>query len=236
KTEILTILRDKKALILICSFPIVFALLYGLVLGAFGSTNKKIYLNSLSSTLTTMIVFTCINGSAGSIARSRENKLFSRLCFTNINYMVIMLGKIIYFLLITLIQTILLDIISIIFFDMTLLMAIQVIGMAVLFAFFSLSLGILIANITDTEDGAEHATVLISFVFLILGAWYPISSMSGIVKKIVKVNPVYYFVDSINNIVGSNNDLAIYINIIILVGISAVMFTLSNLTFKRGNI
>lgn len=237
RTELVTIFRDKKAFLLIISFPIVFALLYGLVLGAFGkneSVNAFVY--ALPSTLTTMAVFTCINGAAGSIARNREGKLFARLMFMDINTMVILFGKIYYFLIITLAQTFLLLMTAVIFFHMDIFLVLPVILITLLFAFFSLVIGVCIANLTDSEDGAEHATVLISFVMLVLGAWFPVSSMPDLAVKIARFNPVYYFVDSLNYIVTGSSIDSIFINIVVLLILSAVMFILSVISFKKGEL
>lgn len=236
KTEVLTIWRDKKALVLIISFPIFFALLYGLVLGAFSEGKSNNFLAAIPSTLATMTAFTCVNGSAGSVARTRENKLFARLLLTNIKSMYLILGKVFYFLLITCMQTLLLLLTGSIFFGLALEDIGWILFGTLMFAFFCLTLGIVLANLTDSEDGAEHSTVLISFMMLVLGAWFPVENMPDVAQKIAHANPVFYFLKIINTILQNGNVVDVIIPIIVIVVLCMVAFLMAIITFKKGNI
>ena len=174
RIELLVILRDRKASILILLFPIVFAIIYGLVLGAFVDPSSNSFIFAIPSTLATMVTFTCVNGGAGSMARNRENKQFARLLLSNIRPSNIVVGKGIYFLIITCVQTTLLLGTVSIFFEFSVSKLPIIILITGVFSIFAVSIGTCAANFSDTEDGAEHFTVLISFVMLVLGSWFPI--------------------------------------------------------------
>lgn len=236
KTEILTIWRDKKALVLIISFPIFFALLYGLVLGAFVEGESNNFLAAIPSTLATMTAFTCVNGSAGSVARTRENKIFARLLLCNIQNAHLILGKIFYFLLVTCVQTLLLLLTGNIFFGLNMGDIVWILISTLTFAFFCLALGTILANLTDSEDGAEHSTVLISFMMLVLGAWFPVENMPDIAQKIAHINPVFYFMEIINTILENGNMADVIVPVIVIVVLCLLAFFIAITTFKKGDI
>ncbi|MEW6606396.1 MAG: ABC transporter permease [bacterium] len=224
------LIRRRTNIFLLCSFPIVFATLYGWSLNAFSEsqTDTNAYLDGLPSTIITMLMFTCFNGAGVAIAKERKSGLLTRLLLSPTHPVVIMYTKILFFMIIILIQTTLLFIVSRIFWGLTTNIATLfcILVVTVLISVIMTGFGVFFANLIRTPEATEYGGVIIIFSLLLIGGcWVPIYMLPEFVQSVAKGLPIFYAINILKQLILSAQGLGgIIFNVIILMIIS-VLFT-----------
>lgn len=119
---------------------------------------------------------------------------------------------------------------------------IQIIPLLFLLAFAITSLGLVVASNTENMEGFH---VIMNFIivplFMLSGAFFPISSAPEWMQPLMKANPVAYGVDALRNIIFIDSpakDFIVYYplfyDVLVLLAFSTVMVTLSMLAFGKA--
>jgi ABC-2 type transport system permease protein len=123
----------------------------------------------------------------------------------------------------------------------SLLAFVSVIGVMILLAFATASLGLLFASLVKTMENFGLVVNLLVFpMFFLSGAFFPVNAAPGWMKALSAVNPVTYGVDSFRSILLGSNAAAyalhpIGLNLIFLGAFAAAMIGASVYAFnKRG--
>jgi ABC-2 type transport system permease protein len=174
--------------------------------------------------------------SAINLVREKEIGTLEQLMVTPLKRYQLLLGKILPFLILT-------------FFELFLVMAcakiifsIQVhgsyfllAGLAFLFLFTTLGLGIFVSTITSSQQQAMFISwFLMVFMIMMSGFFIPIENMPDILQKLTYLNPMRYFLYIMRDIIQKGSSLNyILIDVIPMTIYGLIIFILSALNFQK---
>jgi ABC-2 type transport system permease protein len=115
-----------------------------------------------------------------------------------------------------------------------------VVVIAVLLSFCITSIGILIAARLTSFDGFNIImNFLVMPMFFLSGAMYPVSSMPRMLRQLTHVNPLTYGIDAFKHVLLRSAtpplgpEFSLYLDVLVVIAVSAVMLTLAALSFRR---
>ena len=133
--------------------------------------------------------------SAMNIVREKELGTLEQLMVTPIKKHQLLMGKIIPFLILTFVElAIVMQVAQFIFSIQMEGSLLLLFGLAALFLFTTLGLGIFVSTITQTQQQAMFLSwFLMVFMLLMSGLFIPIENMPFVLKKLTYLNPMRYF-------------------------------------------
>ncbi len=171
-----------------------------------------------------------------SIAREKEMGTMEVLLVSPLNPLQVILGKVIPYVLLSVINAVVIILLSLYVFKMPVQGSLLLLGLeSILFIITSLSLGILISNISDTQQSAMMISLmgLNLPAILLSGFIFPISSMPIYLRIISNILPAKWFVIIIKSIMLKGVNLHyIWLETSILVAMTLFFIVLSIKKYK----
>ena len=174
--------------------------------------------------------------SALSLVKEKEVGTLEQLMVTPLTRYQLLLGKLIPFLILSYVELAVVMTVAIVFFKIPmngsyLLLA----GLAFLYLFTTLGLGIFISTITSSQQQAMF-TAWFFMVFMILmgGFFIPIENMPPILQKLTYLNPMRYFIYIIRDIFQKDSSLfSLLKDAVPMTAFGLLIFSLSVLKFQK---
>lgn len=174
--------------------------------------------------------------SAMNLVREKELGTLEQLMVTPIRKHQLLLGKLIPFLILTFVElAIVMKAAQIIFFISMEGSLLLLFGLASLFLFTTLGLGIFVSTITQTQQQAMFVSwFLMVFMLLMSGLFIPIENMPELLKKLTYLNPMRYFMYIMRDIFQKGSSLQYLIkDVAPMTFYGLVIFGLSILKFQK---
>ncbi len=186
------------------------------------------------------ILFSSIFSSI-SIVWDREFGFMKEMLVAPISRLSIVIGKAISGTLISVAQAIIiLFLIPFLGIHLTIVQFFEVVAVALLVSFCITSLGILIAARLTSFDGFNIIMNFLVMPMLFLsGAMYPVTAMPSVLRHLTQVNPLTYGIDAFKHVLLRNSapplgaEFPIYLDLMVVLAVSALMLTLAALSFRR---
>ena len=231
--------REKSRLISTLARPLIWLFLVGggmsrIVTPDLGvSYMKFIFPGILGMTILFSSIFSSL-----SIIWDKEFGMMKEILVAPVSRFTVVIGKALSGTLISVIQTVIILMISP-FLDIELgLMSIcYAVAIAVLLSFCISSLGIVIATFYESF---ESFSVIMNFIimpmFFLSGAMYPVNKLPHVLQAITRLNPLTYGVDALKHVLLGESgivDFSIVTDISVLAAASVVFVTAAGLLFER---
>ena len=174
--------------------------------------------------------------SAMSLVREKEIGTLEQLMVTPLKRHQLVLGKILPFLILTFIELAIVLLAAQLIFGIRIAGSyILLAGLAFLYLFATLGLGILISTITYTQQQAMFVSwFFIVFMILMSGFFVPIENMPGFLQKVTYINPMRYFMYIMREIFQKGSSLQFLIkDWLPMTAFGLLIFTFSVLKFQK---
>ncbi len=183
-----------------------------------------------------MITLVSMMMSAMGLVREKEIGTLEQLMVTPIKKWQLLIGKLLPFLVLTFFELFLSLFISQLIFGIHVqgsyfLLA----GLALLFLFTTLGLGVLISTMTSSQQQAMFFSwFFLVFMILLSGLFIPIKNMPWIIKQITWLNPMKYFIVIMREITAKGATLPFLLDEVIPMTVyGIVIFSLSIVSFRK---
>lgn len=176
---------------------------------------------------------------AFSLVKEKELGTFEQLMVTPINRIQFIMGKILPFFILTLIEIIIsLGVIWLVY-GIFVKGSIWVLLTGVVFYLFSsLAMGLFISTITRTQQQALFiAWFIMIFAIMMSGFFFPVENMPYVLQNLAKINPLLYFIKILRGVIVKGStflEIGRQILILAILGISAI--TASILSFSKKSV
>ncbi|MDR3222241.1 MAG: ABC transporter permease [Methanobrevibacter sp.] len=182
------------------------------------------------------LMFSCMMGMGQSISGERETGELARLFMTPTNVSTVVGGKILSKLTIEIVRALILLITAIVLFGIVIKGSILLaIGMLILGALSFVGFGIMISASTSTQEDYMQMVMPVSMpMMFVSGVFYPIETMPWIFQKIAYICPLTYLNDAMRSIMIKGSGIGdIWIDVVVLLGFTAIFFILGVIKFNR---
>jgi len=96
------------------------------------------------------------------------------------------------------------------------------------------STGLIIGSLMESPEGFNMIVSFLVFpLFLLSGALFPLDNLPFWLRAMTYIDPVTYGVDGLRTVIIGVSQFPLYVDLGVLVGFSAVMFTLGTRAFER---
>jgi len=247
--DLMKLLRDKPRLILTFVFPIIFIGVFGVTLDSGFSQAGQIPFNYLNYVFTGILLQNIFQSSFSgivSLISDREKDFSMSIFVAPVSRYSIVLGKIIGESLVSMVQ--LVGIIAfgyLIGVDLPIQYVLLALPVCLLASFVGASMGLVIASFIEGEENANRVFPLLVFPLIFTsGAFTPTENWPLVLDIIKYLNPIYYGVDLIRNIVYldspelefvTNNSIPFNLAIFVLLGLVFFFVGTFFFTRKEGN-
>lgn len=171
------------------------------------------------------------------IAREKELGTMELLLVSPLSPLTIILGKVTPYILLSLINTIIILVVSYFVFDVPIVGSLWLLlSLSLIFILMALALGILISTRTTTQQAAMMISLIMLMMptMLLSGFIFPIESMPVILQYISNIIPAKYFIIMLKDVMLKGSTLAfIWNEVIVLLGMTVFFLLLS---WKNFNI
>ena len=175
--------------------------------------------------------------SALSIVKEREQGTMEQLIVTPIKSWELMLGKMVPYLLVSIINTFALVFLGQLMFGITIAGSFwELIGLSVIFIIGSLGMGVLISNISQSQMQAMYMAVFIVLIpaVILSGLLYPRDDMPAVTYWFSELMPVTHYLEITRSIILKGvGGAAIWPSILPLIILSIAYFAASILVFRK---
>jgi ABC-2 type transport system permease protein len=174
--------------------------------------------------------------SAMGLVREKEIGTLEQLMVTPLKKQHLLLGKIIPFLILTFIELIIVLKAAQYIFSIEFAGSLPLLlGLATLFLFTTLGLGIFVSTITSTQQQAMFVSwFFMLFMLLMSGLFIPIENMPPILQKITYLNPMRYFMYIMRDIFQKGSTLQyLKSDILPMTAYGVIIFTFGVLKFQK---
>ncbi len=186
------------------------------------------------------ILFSSIFSSI-SIVWDREFGFMKEMLVAPISRTSIVIGKAVSGTLISVAQAVIIMVlIPFLGISITFAQFVEIVLLSVLVSFCITSIGILIAARLASFDGFNIIMNFLVMPMLFLsGAMYPVTSLPPVLRHLTQINPLTYGVDAFKHILLRSAlpplgpEFPLSIDILVVIGLSAIMLTLAALSFRR---
>ncbi|MBI5490314.1 MAG: ABC transporter permease [Deltaproteobacteria bacterium] len=172
------------------------------------------------------------------VARENERGNLEQLFATPVGRVEVLLGKLLPYLAIGVVQALLVLAFGMVVFDVPLRGSVAVLGLGtMLFLFGALGQGLFISAITGSQQVATQAGALSSLLpgILLSGFVIPVETMPRVLQWIASLFPARYFVTILRGVMLKGNGLDVLWREFVALGIfSVVAMTVATMKFKRG--
>lgn len=141
-------------------------------------------------------------GTAPALVQLREQQVLRRIGVTPLPRTTLLFSQVLLRLTIGAIQTALIMLVGILFFDVTVAGNVTLlVGFVVLGALMFVAMGYMIAGIAETQESVNGLTSLLNFPMLFLsGLFFPVEVMPAWIQPVVKAIPLTYLADALRQI------------------------------------
>ncbi len=164
---------------------------------------------------------------AVSIVKEKEQGTIETLYTTPISNFAILVGKVLPFSIVGLVDAILVFLVATLWFEIPFRGSFMLfLGTTSIFLLTCLSLGIFISTLTDTEQGAMTIAFLTSMLpaIILSGFIFPIENMPEVLQYVTYLVPARYFIIILRDLFLKGNGVSAYLTEIISLLIFAVLF------------
>lgn len=171
------------------------------------------------------------------IAREKELGTMELLLVSPLSPLTIILGKVAPYVLLSLINTVLILVISYFVFDVPIVGSLWLLmGLSLIFILMALALGIFISTRTTTQQAAMMISLVMLMMptMLLSGFIFPIESMPVVLQYISHIIPAKYFIIMLKDVMLKGSTIAFIWNEVIVLSGMTVFFLL--LSWKNFNI
>jgi ABC-2 type transport system permease protein len=170
------------------------------------------------------------------IAREKELGTMELLLVSPLSPMIIILGKVTPYILLSLINTGLILLVSFYVFGVPIVGSLWLLlGLSLIFILMALALGILISTRTDSQQTAMMISLIMLMMptMLLSGFVFPIESMPTFLQYISKIIPARYFIIMLKDVMLKGSTLSFIMNeVLVLLGMTVFFLLLSWKNFK----
>ncbi|MGH2541542.1 MAG: ABC transporter permease [Ardenticatenaceae bacterium] len=141
-------------------------------------------------------------GTAPALVQLREQQVLRRIGVTPLPRSTLLASQVLMRLTIGAIQTTLIVLVGVLFFDVTIVgNIILMIGFALLGALMFVAMGYMIAGFAETQESVNGLTSLLNFPMLFLsGLFFPVETMPAWIRPVVNTIPLSYLADALRQI------------------------------------
>ncbi len=179
----------------------------------------------------TMVLFTSI-----AIVRERERGNMELLIATPIKNLELMIGKILPYIVIGLIQVVIILALGVVLFQIPMSgHPLAVLTACLIFIIANLTLGLMISTLAPNQLAAMQMFVFVFLPSMLLsGFMFPFVAMPKIAQQIAEILPLTHFLRIIRGIIIRGESLiSVYQDLLYLIGFSVVLLILSSLRFSK---
>lgn len=171
-----------------------------------------------------------------SLAREKENGTFRLLTVSPLAVWKIIFGKVIPYLLLSLINTVVILVLSVFMLGMPMNGSLLTLfPVCLLFLFTALSLGILISSVAQTQQVAIFISIIGLFLptVLLSGFIYPIENMPLPLQLFCQLFPAKWFIEAIKTVMIKSGGIAdVWLQLVVLLGMTLLFLRLSVLRYS----
>ena len=172
------------------------------------------------------------------VVREKENGTMEQLIVSPVHPFQIIIGKVLPYTLLGYINGVMILIMGSLLFDVPIAGSLMLINiMMLIYVLTGMSFGLLISTITDSQQVALMATLMVTMLptVLLSGFIFPIKSMPLIFQYFSYIIPATYFLEIIRGIILKGNGIAeLYQQTLILSGITVLLLSLSIKKFNTN--
>lgn len=176
---------------------------------------------------------------AVSLAREKETGTMRVITVSPLSSISIILGKVIPYILISLIDTVIIIGMSVYVFGMPINGSIILLCLVcILFLFAATSLGIMISAFSDTQQTALIISIVMLFLptVLLSGFIYPIANMPIVLQVFCQLFPAKWFIEAIKAVMIKGTGIQdIWLQLVVLVGMITVYVRVSIIQFRKAS-
>lgn len=174
---------------------------------------------------------------AVSIAKEKESGTMRVLTVSPLNTITIIIGKVLPYLIISFISTILILILAVWVFEMPINGSLSLLLLVCLiFLFTSMAMGILIASFVKNQQLAAIISIVGLFlpIALLSGFIYPIENMPAFLQVICHCFPAKWFIEAIKGVMIKGVGFSyVWLQIVVMLGMTALFLTISIKRFNK---
>lgn len=196
--------------------------------------SRNYYLPGVIATIVTMMSLLL---TAMAIVKEKEIGTMEQLIVSPLKPLELILGKLLPFAIIALIQIVLVTILGVLWFHIPLRGSILFLLFSTcIYLFTTLGIGLFISTISSTQQEANMSVFLFYLPSVLLSGFaYPISNMPQIIQWFTIFNPMRYFMVIIRSVFLKGVGLEVlWPQLLPLLIIGIIVITLSSLRFRRG--
>jgi len=175
---------------------------------------------------------------AVSLAREKETGSMRVITVSPLSPMTIIIGKVIPYLIIAIIDTFLILVLSVFIFGMPINGNVFLLGLVCLvFLFASTSLGIMISAFSATQQTALIISIILLFLptVLLSGFIYPIENMPVALQVVCQVSPAKWFIEAIKSVMIKGTGFAdVWLQLTVLTGMIVFFVRISVVQFRKS--
>ncbi len=174
--------------------------------------------------------------SAMSLVREKEIGTMEQLMVTPLKRYQLILGKILPFLILAFVELGIVLVVAQLIFSIHIVGSYALLaGMAFLYLFATLGLGIFISTITQTQQQAMFVSwFFLIFMILMSGFFIPIENMPPLLQKITYINPMRYFMYIMREILQKGSSFHFLLkDLVPMTAFGLLIFTFSVLKFQK---
>lgn len=163
----------------------------------------------------------------------KRDKIFKQLSLTPLTKTEWLAAKIIFYVILTIISFLLMVVVGVFVFGAHVTLAFGIVPFLVMGPLLFVSLGMLVATVSKSVESAAVVGNLVTFPMMFLsGTFFPVNSMPEYLQSFAHVLPLFYVIDGLNNVMIYGNYAPAFIDVGILIVVSAIIFALAVRFFK----
>ena len=163
----------------------------------------------------------------------KKSKFFRQLSLTPLTKGEWLTSKVIWYIIISIISFFLMTICGRVLFHAQIAINAGIIPFLIIGPLFFVSLGMLVGTVTKSVESAGVVGNIITFPMMFLsGTFFPISLMPAYLQEFAHILPLFYLIEGLNNVMVYGNYTQALFDIIVLLVISGIVFTLAVRFFK----
>ncbi len=163
----------------------------------------------------------------------KRDKIFKQLSLTPLTKTEWLLAKILWYIGLTLASFLLMVATGVYLFGAHITFSLGLIAFLILGPFLFVSLGMLVGTVSNSVESAAVVGNLITFPMMFLsGTFFPVAAMPEYLQRIAHVLPLFYVIDGLTNVMIYSNTTQALIDGGVLIGASAIVFSLAVRFFK----
>lgn len=197
---------------------------------------KEVYM-FVPGVLTLILILVSAMMTAVSLAREKESGTMRVLTVSPLRPTTIIIGKVIPYLLLSLVNTFTIILLSVFVLGMPVNGSVGLLFFVCLvFLFTAMSLGILIASFAETQQVAVVISIVGLFLptVLLSGFIYPIENMPGILQVVCHIFPGKWFIEAIKSVMIKGAGISnIWLQLAVLAGMALLFIRISISQFTR---